>query len=126
MAKRRTVVFGFPGAVRDVGFDKRRWERWRPTVSLGQQDDFEPDLVILFHTEADQRLLSVITHDLKQVSPKTELELRPITMKDPWDFAEVAIPALRLSTTSRQKVCSSKRSASRVSRCPRPASCRIR
>lgn len=89
MSRRRTVVFGFPGSVRDGGSNKRRWDRWRPTVSLGQQDDFEPDLVVLFYKDEDAQLTEVLTADLKQVSPRTEVELRPIAIADPWDFAEV-------------------------------------
>jgi transcriptional regulatory protein RtcR len=89
MAKRRTVVFGFPGSVRDGGANKRRWDRWRPTVSLGQQDDFEPDLVVLFYKDEDAQLTAILTEDLKQVSPRTEVVRRPIALKDPWDFAEV-------------------------------------
>lgn len=36
--KKKIVVLGFLGTNLDLG-GKARWGRWRPTISLGQQDD---------------------------------------------------------------------------------------
>lgn len=46
MAKRKTVVIGLLGPQLDAGANARRWERWRPTVSVCQHDDL---LVDRFH-----------------------------------------------------------------------------
>ena len=37
MSEGRTVVIGLLGSVLDSGYHARRWEKWRPTVSLCQQ-----------------------------------------------------------------------------------------
>ena len=36
---KKTVVLGFLGAVMDEGRGKGRWEKWRPSLSLCQQED---------------------------------------------------------------------------------------
>ncbi|HUR38643.1 MAG TPA: RNA repair transcriptional activator RtcR family protein, partial [Planctomycetota bacterium] len=36
------VVIGLLGSTLDAGFGSKRWDRWRPTVSVGQH----PDLLV--------------------------------------------------------------------------------
>lgn len=42
MAK-KTVVIGLAGPTLDARGGKDRWQRWRPTVSIGQHDDLLVD-----------------------------------------------------------------------------------
>jgi transcriptional regulatory protein RtcR len=39
MPKRDLVVIGLLGSVLDAGFHEDRWNKWRPTVSLGRHED---------------------------------------------------------------------------------------
>lgn len=83
------IVFGFLGTTLDAGFNAGRWERWRPTVSLCQQEDVMVHKLVLFHGGAHDSLLKLIEADIKRVSPETIVEPVLITIKDPWDFVEV-------------------------------------
>jgi len=82
-----TVAFGFFGTTLDAPRGPKRWQRWRPTVSLGQHDDLLIDRLVLlvpFEGAAD-----AVIADLRQVSPETEVETRLLALADPWDFEEV-------------------------------------
>lgn len=87
---KKTTVIGFIGSVLDyVGKGSQRWEKWRPTVCLCQQDDFIVDHLVLLHDLRSRGLVERISNDIAQISPETEVEPREITLKDPWDFEEV-------------------------------------
>ncbi|YCM42334.1 RNA repair transcriptional activator RtcR [Verrucomicrobiaceae bacterium 227] len=89
MNQKKNVVFSFLGTSLDRGFDERRWEKWRPTVSLCQQEDFVVDRLELLHQKNFGTLAGRVIDDVKQISPETEVVDRVITMRDPWDFQEV-------------------------------------
>lgn len=88
MAKRR-VILGLLGTTLDVGRGPQRWERWRPTVSLFQQEDFVADRLELLHPRQGTSLAKQIADDVRQVSPGTDVRLSLLDPKDPWDFEEV-------------------------------------
>ncbi len=87
---KRQVVFGMLGTQIDSGTGPGRWEKWRPTVSLGQHEDFQLDRLELL---ADQRrygkVLQAVIEDLAQVSPETEVRNHDLHFADPWDFEGV-------------------------------------
>lgn len=83
------VVFGFLGTTLDAGFNASRWERWRPTVSLCQQEDVLIHKLVLFHGGGKGDLLKLVTADIKRVSPETIVEPVLMEIRDPWDFVEV-------------------------------------
>ncbi len=83
------VVFGFLGTSLDAGFSASRWERWRPTIALCQQEDVLVQRLVLFHTGNSAPLLKVVKEDLQRVSPETVLEPVQLAIRDPWDFVEV-------------------------------------
>lgn len=85
----KTVVLGFLGSTLDRGFGDRRWDRWRPTIGIGQQEDLLVDRVELLHVPAHQKLARLIADDFVQVSPESEVRLHRTTLRDPWDFEEV-------------------------------------
>ncbi len=89
MARRKRVVFGLLGTTIDAGYGPNRWERWRPTVSVGQHDDLLVDRIELLYARDHTRLAQVIEGDLRQVSPETEVKLVPFELPDPWDFEGV-------------------------------------
>jgi transcriptional regulatory protein RtcR len=87
--KTRHVVIGLLGTTLDVGQGDKRWERWRPTVSLCQHEDFVAHRLELLHSRAWTRLAKQVAEDIKQVSPETEVRLHVVEQADPWDFEEV-------------------------------------
>ncbi|MEM1165872.1 MAG: RNA repair transcriptional activator RtcR [Planctomycetota bacterium] len=89
-ARRRcTVVIGILGTTLDAGKGPKRWERWRPTVSLCQHDDFVVDRLELLHAKRSSRLAETIVEDIAAVSPETKPVQHTVEMEDPWDFEEV-------------------------------------
>lgn len=82
-----TVCFGFYGTTLDAGKGSKRWQRWRPTVSLGQHEDLLIDRLVLLVPEAGAA--DEMVKDLLQVSPETSVEQVPVPLDDPWDFEEV-------------------------------------
>ncbi|MEM9800465.1 MAG: RNA repair transcriptional activator RtcR, partial [Planctomycetota bacterium] len=89
MSARPTVVIGLLGLQLDRAPRGQRWDRWRPTVSLFQHDDFEPArLVLLADPKADD-LATEVAADVRASSPETVVEQVPMQFRDPWDFADV-------------------------------------
>ncbi|MEM7230657.1 MAG: RNA repair transcriptional activator RtcR [Planctomycetota bacterium] len=84
-----TVVIGLLGTVLDRGSRNSRWERWRPTVSIGQHEDFEVSRFELLHGGASMPLAELIQSDFLQISPETDVRLRPTEFRDPWDIEDV-------------------------------------
>lgn len=76
MAK-KTVVIGLAGPTLDARGGKDRWQRWRPTVSIGQHDDLLVDRFELLCQEKYQWLGEKLASDFKQVSPDTEVNIPP-------------------------------------------------
>nr|WP_218171174.1 RNA repair transcriptional activator RtcR [Pseudomonas gingeri] len=92
MPIKRTVTIGFIGSTLDrVGKGANRWGHWRPSVGLCQQPDLLVHRFELIHgTDArDVSLAERVSHDIRQVSPETEVRLHPMTLRNPWDFEEV-------------------------------------
>ncbi|MGY4641556.1 RNA repair transcriptional activator RtcR [Pseudomonas sp. TE24901] len=92
MKHKRTVAIGFIGSKLDrVGKGANRWNHWRPSVGLCQQDDLQIDRLELIH-DIDARDVSIaerIRADIGQVSPHTDVRLHPMPLNNPWDFEEV-------------------------------------
>ena len=88
---KNTVVIGFLGNKLDrlQNTSISRWSNWRPSVSLFRH----PDLLIhRFHLIHDKRftdLAKQVCEDIAVVSPKTEVMVHLMQLKDPWDFQEV-------------------------------------
>jgi transcriptional regulatory protein RtcR len=81
------VVLGFFGTQLDTGGGPNRWEKWRPTVSLFQQDDLEIARLELICQEPVRA--ATLVEDIRHLSPGTEVRLHPLDLHDPWDFEEV-------------------------------------
>ncbi|MCL2102820.1 MAG: RNA repair transcriptional activator RtcR [Syntrophorhabdaceae bacterium] len=88
-AKTKTVVIGMLGSTLDRGFSPQRWERWRPTVSLGMQPDLLIDRIELLYSETHRQIADTVIEDLKVVAPETAVARHRFEMRDPWDFEEV-------------------------------------
>ncbi len=83
------VVLGFLGTQIDATDPARRWDRWRPTVSLFQHEDFLVDRLELFRERKDETLTRMVLEDIASISPETELRDHTLEFKDPWDFEQV-------------------------------------
>lgn len=87
--KKKTTVIGFVGSTLDNGFTHNRWQRWRPTLSLLMHQDLQIDELVLLHDRKHNNLLKLIGDDARQLSPDTTVIGQKVSIKDPWDFAEV-------------------------------------
>ena len=87
--RKPTVLIGLLGPVLDGGHGHLRWERWRPTVAVCQQDDL---LIDRFEMLAEPKFTSLrdrLVHDLSAISPETEVRTHAVDWADPWDFQDV-------------------------------------
>ncbi|WP_298258674.1 RNA repair transcriptional activator RtcR [uncultured Litoreibacter sp.] len=82
---KKNVVIGFLGTNLDAG--KRR--RWRPSVQLVEHSDFPVDRFELIHSARWSGLAEKIKTTIEYTSPKTEVLLQPMEIRDPWDFEEM-------------------------------------
>jgi transcriptional regulatory protein RtcR len=90
MAKQKpVVVLGFLGTTLDRGHGPERWEQWRPSVALCQQDDLVVSRFELQFAVSHATLAATLRDDIRHVSPETEVRLHPDTTADPWDFESV-------------------------------------
>jgi len=85
----RTVIFSIFGVNLDSARGPERWERWRPTLSLCQHDDFLPDRIELIHEPAHAKGAAELAADIESASPETTVVLNSVHWRDPWDFADV-------------------------------------
>ncbi len=89
MASKKFVTLGLLGTQLDRGIGPRRWESWRPTVSLCQQEDLLVSRLELLHDRKATALAEAVAGDISGVSPETEVRLHTVEFRDPWDFEEV-------------------------------------
>lgn len=87
--RRPLVGIGLLGTTLDAGFGAKRWDRWRPTVSVFQHDDLLVDRYELLHPPSHTELARRVAADIAELSPETQVVLHPFPMPDPWDFAQV-------------------------------------
>lgn len=86
----KTIAFSLLGTTMDQrGKGNKRWEKWRPTVSLCQHDDLLIDRLELLFDRRSQNLADQVKEDIELVSPETEVVFQYITFEDPWDFESV-------------------------------------
>ena len=71
------------------GKGDKRWDKWRPTVSMCQHDDLVIDRLELLFDHHSVGLARQVTEDIAQVSPGTQVNFHNIKFVDPWDFESV-------------------------------------
>jgi transcriptional regulatory protein RtcR len=85
-----SVVLGFLGVQLDMGTKADRFERWRPTISLCQQEDFQPSRIeLLVDNQRSGKLCRTVEEDLRLLSPETEVRFHDVRVEDPWDFEQM-------------------------------------
>ncbi|MEM8738171.1 MAG: RNA repair transcriptional activator RtcR [Planctomycetota bacterium] len=85
----KRVAFGLLGPTLDRGSGPKRWEHWRPTVSVCQHEDLLFDRVELLHQAKFENLAKQVEADILLVSPETTVNRQLIEFDDAWDFDEV-------------------------------------
>jgi len=86
----KTVAISLLGTVLDQrGRGKKRWDKWRPTISLCQHEELLVDRMELLFQPHYQRLADLVTEDIQRISPETEVRQHLIEFENPWDFEEV-------------------------------------
>jgi transcriptional regulatory protein RtcR len=85
----KNVAIGFLGSQLDNGSGAGRWEKWRPTVSICQQEDLVIDRLELLYARPHTKLANLVTADISSVSPETQVRLHMVDPRDAWDFQEV-------------------------------------
>jgi len=88
MAK-EIVVIGMLGSSMDGGDGPERWDRWRPTVAVCQQEDLIVRRFEMLYQKRYERLARTIIDDIGSVSPETMVRSTRLEFNDPWDLEEV-------------------------------------
>ena len=86
---RPVVVIGLVGTTLDSGRGPDRWDRWRPTISLCQQEDLAVARLELLYPAGREALCHQLVEDLRAVSPETAVRIHRTEVDDPWDFESV-------------------------------------
>jgi transcriptional regulatory protein RtcR len=86
---RKAVVIGLLGTTLDGGYTAARWKRWRPSVAICQQADFQIDRFELLVTGNAQPLARQVIDDIAEVAPDVEVRPHSLALANPWDFSEV-------------------------------------
>ncbi len=87
----KTVAISVLGTQKDAhgGSSAARWNTWRPTIGLVQQESLPIDELHLILNKEFLPLAEQVKADIESVSPETEVVFDIIQLKDPWDFEEV-------------------------------------
>ena len=86
---KKIVVIGLLGPTLDIGKRSKRWERWRPSVALCQQEDLLVSRFELLYQKRFKSLQDRVVKDIQQISPETEVVSHAVNFRDPWDLEEV-------------------------------------
>ncbi|SFV17799.1 RNA repair transcriptional activator RtcR [Pseudoduganella namucuonensis] len=87
--KKKLVVIGFVGSQLDNGRGSARWEKWRPTVALAQQEDVLIDRIELLYNGSFGPVARQVKEDIATVSPHTLVNTHDVPISDAWDFEDV-------------------------------------
>ena len=86
----KTVAISILGTTMDRrGKGDKRWEKWRPTVSMCQHDDLIIDRLELLFDNHSLNLANQVKDDIAQVSPETQVVFHSANFHAPWDFESV-------------------------------------
>lgn len=89
MVQKDVVLIGLLGPNLDSGDGPERWDRWRPTVAICQQEDLIICRYELLYQKRYEKLAQLIIGDIRAVSPETVIRPTQIEFDDPWDLEEV-------------------------------------
>ena len=85
----KNVVIGWVGSEKDKGTGDKRWEKWRPSISLFQHRELPFDRCELLYQAKFEDLMKSVTQDIAEMSPNTLIRPCLIDFNEPWNFPEV-------------------------------------
>lgn len=86
----KTVLIGILGTTLDQkGKGAKRWDQWRPSISLHQHEDLVIDRFEMLHGYDFKRMANNVKKDIETVSPNTQVNLHESASENPWDFEQV-------------------------------------
>ncbi|MCO1335371.1 RNA repair transcriptional activator RtcR [Microbulbifer sp. OS29] len=86
----KTVAISILGTSKDRrGKGDKRWDKWRPNISMCQHDDLLIDRLELLFDNHSKSLADQVTEDIARVSPETHVVHHRVNFGDPWDFESV-------------------------------------
>lgn len=86
----KTVAISILGTTMDRrGKGNKRWDKWRPTISMCQHEDLLIDRLELLFDNHSLNLAKQVQEDIARVSPETEVVFHRVNFSDPWDFETV-------------------------------------
>ncbi len=87
----KTSVVSVLGMIKDAAGGKTdaRWHCWRPNIGLAQQECLPIDEFHLIIVHSDIELAEFVKQDIVAVSPRTNVILHEVAIKNAWDFEEV-------------------------------------
>lgn len=88
-APRPVVLVSLFGTRLDHGRGPKRWEKWRPTLSIFQREDLGVARLELLVPPRSDGDAAVLIEDIRALSPETQVRTWPFAPADPWDFEEV-------------------------------------
>lgn len=84
------IIIGILGTRLDHGgLGSRRWRKWRPSISMLYQDDFDINEFILIHHQNDNELAQLTINDMHEISPELCVKSHPVNYQNAWDFEQV-------------------------------------
>lgn len=87
---KKKVVLGFLGTKLDAGVTDKRWERWRPTVSIFGHENFPVDaLELLVFGPQTTALEQVVVADIQSLRPQAQVRTHRLEVADFWNFEQV-------------------------------------
>ena len=86
---KKKICIGLLGPTLDQGKTQERWNKWRPTVSLFQHEDFLINKFELIYQKRFKDLANIVVEDINNVSPETRVDLHLVEFRDPWNFPDV-------------------------------------
>ncbi|MBU0552096.1 RNA repair transcriptional activator RtcR [Myxococcota bacterium] len=87
--RKKQVLIGLIGTKLDTPSGMRRWEEWRPSISLFGFEDLLIDRFVILHQARLEAALERIEADIHHISPHTTFERHCFDFNDPWDLEEV-------------------------------------
>jgi transcriptional regulatory protein RtcR len=88
--KMNNTLIGVLGSRLDhAGFHQKRWQRWRPSVSVLMHPALRIDHYVLLYLPIDEPLLALTLADIATIAPETRVQPICMHIQDPWNLEEV-------------------------------------
>src|SRR5436853_3321162 len=89
MNQKDYVAIGLLGPTLDEGRGTKRWEKWRPSISLCHHEDLLIKRFELLYQHKFADLAHRIIQDIETISPETEVRPHEIEFEDAWNLEQV-------------------------------------